>query len=118
MDSLTRFLQLTPRADLTIYVQEEPMTLIERTMERGHKRIPNCSYRNTKLFINRAINVFNALVKHSMIWEKLLVVKGGQHIFVAQEHSPQSLLVTMSDNHYAGNNITNTANNTTHYPLF
>lgn len=51
---ITEYLRLAPKPDLVIYVQKDEEVLIERTLARGHKRIPEGTLDEVRLFIKRA----------------------------------------------------------------
>jgi len=82
-DDLLTFIKLAPQPDVIIYVKQSEAVLIERTIKRGHKRIPDRSYRNVARFINQAVSMFDELVQHPAIENKLLVVDGDQNIIIA-----------------------------------
>lgn len=68
------FARLAPLPDVAIYVRQSEVVLIERTLKRGHKRIPDCSYAKVEIFIKRAVETFDKLVEQPMIERRLLVV--------------------------------------------
>ncbi|BAY24252.1 hypothetical protein NIES2100_40460 [Calothrix sp. NIES-2100] len=90
---LANFAKLIPLPDVVIYIQEKEAVLIERTLRRGHKRIPNISYEQVERFIKFAVATFDELVKFSRIKNRLLVVDAEQKIHAAQDDQNQSSLV-------------------------
>jgi hypothetical protein len=60
---LYTFARLVPLPDLAIHVRQSEAVLIERTLKRGHKRIPNRSRGQVERFIRRAVNTFDELIQ-------------------------------------------------------
>jgi thymidylate kinase len=84
--NLSTFVRLIPLPDVIVYLRQPESLLIDRTMKRGHKRIPDRSYSNVAPFIKRAVITFNKLVQHPAVKSKLLVVHGGHNVTVAADH--------------------------------
>jgi thymidylate kinase len=83
------FAGLVPLPDFVVYVTQSESVLIERTLARGHKRIPDPSYASVERFIKRAGAIFEALRQQPALKGKLLVVDGQQNSIVDQD-SPGS----------------------------
>lgn len=81
-DNLSNFVRLVPLPDASIYVQQDEGILVDRTLKRGHKRISNGSCENTKLFIRRAINTFDALKQETAINRNMLVIDAHQTVTI------------------------------------
>ena len=84
-DDVATFARLVPLPDVTVYVRQPKPVLIERTLERGHKCIPDHSYANAELFVKRAVETFDKLWRQSMREGRLLVVYSQQDIRVGQD---------------------------------
>jgi len=57
--------------------------LIERTLARGHKRIPDRSHVNVELFVKRAVETFEMLRQETTIRDRLLIVDGHQDVILS-----------------------------------
>ena len=68
------FIGIVPLPDMVVYVTQNETVLIERTLRRGHKRIPDRSYANVQRFIRRAVAIFDELEHQSTLAERLIVV--------------------------------------------
>lgn len=74
------FLRLVPTPDIIIYLQRDEKVLIERTMARGHKRIPSGSRQMAEVFIQSSVDIFKKLTQSSLIKPGLLIVDQDQNI--------------------------------------
>ncbi len=91
---LSTFTRLVPLPDVAIYLRQDESVLIERTLARGHKRIPGGSRILAERFIRCAVGVFDYLIQYPAIEQRLLMVDGNQTITVpqpAQNDSPRAL---------------------------
>ena len=79
-DDLSTFVKLAPQPDVVIYVKQSEAILIERTIKRGHKRIPDRSYRPVVRFIKQAVSMFDKLVQYPAVENKVLVIDGDQNV--------------------------------------
>jgi thymidylate kinase len=86
---ISTFAGLVPLPDVVVYVTQSESILIERTLARGHKRIPDRSYTSVERFVKRARTIFEALRQQPALKDKLLVVDGQQNCIVDQD-SPDS----------------------------
>ena len=75
-DQLTAYLQRAPLPDLALYYRQPAALLIERTMRRGHKRIPQRTAANVERFIGHAVQVFEQVVAEPTIHRRTLIVNG------------------------------------------
>ena len=82
-EHLSTFAGLVPLPDVVVYLKQPEQLLIGRTMKRGHKRIPDRSYRNVAPFIKQAVATFDKLVQHPPVENKLLVVGDDQNVNIA-----------------------------------
>jgi hypothetical protein len=81
---VARFAGMVPLPDIAIYVQEHQRVLIERTMARGHKRIPSRSRRHVEVFIKRALQTFEVLARQPELVDRLVLVSPEGDIRVRQ----------------------------------
>ena len=77
---LSDFIRLIPLPDVVVFVRQDTTTLIQRTLARGHKRIPSGSLEHVELFIRRAEETFEKLTQSPEIESRLLIVDGEQRI--------------------------------------
>jgi len=75
-DDIATFAGLVPLPDVAVYVTQPESTLIERTLARGHKRIPDRSHESVELFVKRAVETFEMLRQQAGVKDRLLVVDG------------------------------------------
>jgi thymidylate kinase len=73
------FIRLVPLPDIAVYITQSQVVLIERTMARGHARIPDRSYASAERFIKRAVAIFDALGQQPALKGRLLIVDGQQN---------------------------------------
>jgi thymidylate kinase len=92
-EHLATFARLIPFPDVVVYLKEPESLLIDRTMRRGHKRIPDRSYSNVVRFIEQAVATFDKLVQNPAVESKLLIVYGGQHVTRAANNQDDLLCV-------------------------
>jgi hypothetical protein len=74
------FARLVPLPEMAIYVRQNESLLIERTIRRGHKRIPNRSYPYVERFVKQAIDTFEALVQHLVLEKRLLLIDSNESL--------------------------------------
>jgi thymidylate kinase len=91
-EHLATFARLIPFPDVVVYLRQPESLLIDRTMTRGHKRIPDCSYGNVAPFIERAVATFDQLVQRPEVESKLLVVDGGQTATMAANNEDDPIM--------------------------
>ena len=90
-EHLSTFVRLIPLPDVIVYLRQPESLLIDRTMKRGHKRIPDHSYSNVARFIKQALTTFEKLVENPAVENKLLVVDGGQDVMMAADYQDDPL---------------------------
>jgi hypothetical protein len=83
---LSTYVSMVPLPDVVIYVQQDEGVLIERTLTRGHKRIPNGSYAQVESFINHASDTFDKLIRHLEIDGRISVVDNEQDPFTSHDY--------------------------------
>jgi hypothetical protein len=71
--NLAAFVRLVPLPDVVVYVTQSESVLIERTLERGHKRIPDRSYANVQRFVKRAVAIFDEMAQQPTLESRLLI---------------------------------------------
>ena len=81
-EHLATFIKLIPLPDVIVYLRQPESLLIDRTMKRGHKRIPVGSYSDVARFIKNAVATFDKLAQYPAVESKLLLVNvnGGQNV--------------------------------------
>ena len=89
---LSTFVRLVPKPDVVFHVQQDEDVLIERTLARGHKRIPDGSHAMVERFIRRAVDTFDDLVRQLALGGAFVVVDGKQDLFVARDFENDPLL--------------------------
>jgi hypothetical protein len=82
-DDLLTFVRLVPVPDAAIYVTQSESVMIERTIQRGHKRIPNRSHAKVSVFVKKAVDTFDKLVQELMLEGKLSRIYDQPNVFVA-----------------------------------
>lgn len=92
MDKILTFARLIPLPDVVVYLRQPESVLIDRTTERGHKRIPDRTFGNVFRFVNRAVTTFDKLVENPAVASRLLVVDGGQNVVVVANDQDNPLL--------------------------
>jgi hypothetical protein len=91
---LSTFVRLAPKPDVVFHVQQDEAVLIERTLVRGHKRIPDGSQVMVERFIRRATDTFDNLVRQLAVDGTLVAVDGKQDLFIARDPENDPLLAT------------------------
>lgn len=76
--AVATFAQLAPQPDAIIYLRQPATLLVERIVQRGHKRIVESSQQNVVRFVTQAIATFDELSQNPAIQKKLLRVENGQ----------------------------------------
>lgn len=82
---LASFARLVPLPDVAVYIQHDETVLVERTLARGHKRIPDGSRAQVERFIRHAADTFDKLVQDPVIESKLMVVDGERGIVITHD---------------------------------
>jgi hypothetical protein len=83
---LSAMVRLLPLPDVAVYVQQDEAVLIERTLLRGHNRIPHGLYDNVERFIKHAVATFEQLRQEPTLEDKLLIVNSHGEIIVPSDH--------------------------------
>ena len=91
-EHLSTFVGLVPLPDVLVYLKQPEGLLIDRTMKRGHKRIPDRSYGKAARFVKQAVATFDKLVQHPEVEKKLFVVGGGENVINATNDKDDPLV--------------------------
>jgi hypothetical protein len=83
--TLAAFLGLAPLADAFICVQADPHVLVERTLSRGHRRVPAGSPEAAARFVDRAMQVFDAVLREPAVRRRLVLVGADRTVRLAKE---------------------------------
>jgi hypothetical protein len=75
VQDLARFAALVPLPDVVVYVREDERVLRERTLRRGHARIPDRSREAVGLFVERAVAAFETLWRDALRAREIRVVE-------------------------------------------
>lgn len=89
---LSTFTQLVPLPDVAVYIRQPDRVLIARTLERGHRRIPDLSYHSVERFIRQAVEVFEAMAAHPTIQTRLLLINGQENKVIAPDRNRSPLV--------------------------
>lgn len=73
---LSGFADLAPLPDVIAYVRQPEVTLLQRTLKRGHPRLPARSRDIVQHFVREASKTFDRLQKVPQIADRLLVIDG------------------------------------------
>jgi hypothetical protein len=91
-DDLLKFVRLVPVPDAAIYVTQSESVMIERTINNGHKRIPNPSDANVRVFVQRAVDTFDKLVQQLLLEDRLSQIHNQPNVFIASGHQKEPLV--------------------------
>lgn len=72
------FARLVPLPDVAIYVRQDEDVLVDRTLARGHRRIPDRSAAHVRLFVRHAVETFQVLAQQPAVQDRLLVLPPGK----------------------------------------
>ena len=84
LTEVAAFASLVPLPDVAVHVRECESLLVERTLARGHKRIPARSRNDANVFVTRAVRMFDELCRQVRGATTWLVVDGGRIIVADQ----------------------------------
>ena len=71
---LDEFLQLAPLPDVVVYLHQAEPVLVQRTLQRGHKRVPDGTRTSVVNFVQRAVSIFERLREDRRVADLLVVV--------------------------------------------
>jgi hypothetical protein len=91
-EDLLTFAGLVPLPDVVVYLRQPGRLLVNRTMKRGHKRIPDRSYTKVALFVKNAVATFDKLVQHPEVENKLFVIGGGENVIEATNYKEDQIV--------------------------
>ena len=98
IEHFSTFKTLVTLPDVVIYLKQEEKVMIERTLIRGHKRIPDGSRELVERFVHRAVTTFDELTVDPSVRSRLVIVSNSQDIVVPpeyQHHSKQSFVLNL-----------------------
>lgn len=73
---IVAFARLAPLPDVAVYLREDESILVERTIRRGHRRLPSPAAARVETFVRQAIATFDTLLREPAVADRLLVVEG------------------------------------------
>lgn len=76
--ALSTFARLAPLPQVVVYLRQDEATLAERLLARRHPRVPDGSLADATHFVRQAVGVFDELVQHPAIAQRVIVVDGAQ----------------------------------------
>jgi len=82
--TLERYLALIPLPDLVLYYRQPKALLVERTMRRGHKRIPDPTPNAVEQFIGHAYHVLEHVAATALLSERRFILDGQSDTIVAR----------------------------------
>lgn len=75
---LAAFAGLVPLPDAVIYLKQAEEVLVDRTLARGHRRIPELSQARVAHFVKKAVSMFDELVEQPAVEDRVIVLNGSQ----------------------------------------
>ena len=105
---LLSFIKSVPLPDVVIYLRQDEEILIERTLMRGHKRIPGGSRAMTERFIRRALITFDKLAQTPIVASRLFIVEPDYQVRVPPSEKDLALKSKILEILKAGLEPTNT----------
>ena len=74
-EALDAYLATLPLPDAALYVRTSEEELVERTLARGHPRVPAGSREATRRFVSHALEVFDRIAAEPRVRERLLTAE-------------------------------------------
>jgi thymidylate kinase len=84
---LATFASLAPLPHVVVYVRQAETVLVERTLARGHVRVPDHSVATVTQFVRQAVQVFDELVQYPAIAKRLVMVDSAEQRVTASVYS-------------------------------
>ena len=109
-EHLSTFARLVPLPDVVVYLKQPEGLLIDRTLKRGHKRIPNRSYGTVVRFVKQAVATFDKLVQHPVVENKLLIIDGDRDVVMVtndQDDPIMGLALKIIQTGFTGRQVVN-----------
>lgn len=78
IEQIETFARLVPLPPAVLYLRQPDAVLIERTLQRGHKRVPPGSVALTTRFVTRAARMFETLTQQPAVHSRLLLADSAQ----------------------------------------
>jgi thymidylate kinase len=104
VEGLSTFVGLAPLSDVVVYLRQPESILIERTLKRGHSRLPDRSYAKVERFVRSAEEAFEELQRQPKLVNRLLVINGEQKAVVTRANNNNRLFVMLNKLVLAGLN--------------
>ncbi len=124
-EALARFLHLVRLPEMALYLRQAPSVIAQRTLARGHQRIPSRHPDDIARFVQRAIEVFDRLAGEPAVAERLIQIDGqsGQVAWPSPQSSTTHLHAAESggwrvegEEHALTRTATHRSPPTTHHP--
>jgi hypothetical protein len=96
VDDLLTFIRLAPLPEVLVYVRQPETVLIERTLERRHKRIPDHSHASVARFVRQAVEMFELLARQPVLAERWLALDSLQPTIALPRHPSESVSKALS----------------------
>jgi hypothetical protein len=96
-DDVAAFADAVPLPDVAIQVAQRPSVLIERTLARGHSRIPARSRTDVERFVLRALVTFETLGQQPAVESRLVRVNPGARTVAAPSGSADPRLAAVAN---------------------
>lgn len=71
-DGIPVFTRLVQMPDVVVYVRTPEDIVVERMIQRGHRRISDASHESVAAFVRRAMETFDRLVEDAAVAERLV----------------------------------------------
>lgn len=83
-EHLSTFVKLIPLPDVVVYLRQPEPLLIDRIVQRGHKRLGGDGLRDKVVcFVSQAVAAFDQLGQYPAVKNRLLIVNGDQNVNMA-----------------------------------
>jgi thymidylate kinase len=92
-EELSTFVGLAPLPDAVLYLRQPEAILIERTLKRGHHRLPDRSYAKVERFVRSAEEAFEVLQRQPKLGNRLVVINGEWKTVVTRAYNDNRLLM-------------------------
>jgi hypothetical protein len=96
-DHVATFADAVPLPDVAVHVAQRPSVLIERTLARGHSRIPARNRVDVECFVLRALVTFETLGQHPAVESRLVRVNPGARTVAAPSGSADPRLAAVAN---------------------
>jgi len=80
LSKISKYVELVPMPDVVLYLQQDEVILVSRTLARGHTRVSRSSPVKVRHFIRQAVAVFDEMINVPKVQERLLLLDGELNI--------------------------------------